>query len=75
MKTLQCFHTHAEYVEDVIAEFNDRWEEFGLTSENDLVSVSVLPVVTPIKVHHPKKGAVDSVFEVVFVFWSTHPKH
>ncbi len=73
MKTLACRNVHAVYVEEAIQEFNNRIDELGIQSEKDVVSVSVLPVVIPVKMHDPEKGSVDARYEVVFVYWTTQP--
>lgn len=68
MKNLRCSNIPAVYVEDAIEEFNGRAGELGIVSEKDLVSVSVLPATSPIKINNK-----NAPYEVVFVFWSTHP--
>lgn len=61
------------YVQDAINEFNSRINETGMISESDLVSVSVLPVTSEVMIHDPEAGSKRAFFEVIFVYWRSHP--
>ena len=53
MKKLSCFDLHGISVDEVVAEFNERHDEFGITKETDIVSISVRPATQPSKIAQP----------------------
>ena len=57
-------------MQDVLDEFNERHQEFGIESEGDIVSVSAMPPTTPgAKQATPTGELVDPKVEVVIVYW------
>jgi hypothetical protein len=67
-ENLKCYQVSGLTVEEILDEFNDRREEFGI-AENDIVSISALPPSLGIKVATPT-GSEDPKVEVVIVYWS-----
>jgi len=68
MRKLKCFQVSGPSVQEVLDEFNERAEEFGV-GEKDIVSVSAMPPTLGIKVA-TSKGTVDPKVEVVIVYWA-----
>lgn len=68
MRKLKCFQVPGLTVKDVLDEFNERAEEFGV-KEADIVSVSALPPTLGTKPPTPTITANPKV-EVVIVYWS-----
>jgi len=67
MRKLKCFQIPGLNVQEVLDEFNERAEEFGV-SESDIVSVGALPPTTGVKIGTPT-GTTDPKVEVVIVYW------
>jgi len=70
MRKLKCFQAIGLAVEDVLDEFNERAEEFGIVSEKDIVSISAMPPTTGAKIATGKGRIADPKVEVVIVFWT-----
>lgn len=68
MRKLKCFQVSGLTVQEVLDEFNERAEEFGVT-ESDLVTVSALPPTLGVKLATPT-GTAEPKVEVVIVYWS-----
>lgn len=68
MRKLKCFQISGLCVQEVLDEFNERIEEFGLT-ERDIVSVSALPPTMGTKLGTPS-GLKEPKVEVVIVYWA-----
>jgi hypothetical protein len=56
-------------VQDVLDEFNERREEFGV-QDADIVSVSALPPTSNIQIAQPDGTTQLPKVEVVIVYWS-----
>ena len=69
MRNLRCVQIPGVSAQDVLDEFNERSEEFGITDEAAIVSVSVLPATTTVTLHTPT-GSVLPRVEVVIVYWA-----
>ena len=71
MRKLMCKQVRGLSVQDVLDEFNERHQEFGIESEGDIVSVSAMPpTTTSVRLATPT-GTVDPKVEVVIVYWET----
>lgn len=68
MRKLKCFQVSGTTVQEVLDEFNERRDEFGV-EDSDIVSVSALPPTTGIKIATPTGTAAPKV-EVVIVYWA-----
>lgn len=68
MRKLKSFQIPGTSVQEVLDEFNERAEEFGV-SERDIVSVSAMPAVSKIKIATPT-GTTEPRVEVVIVYWA-----
>lgn len=68
MRKLKCFQVSGVTVEEVLDEFNERVDEFGIT-ESDVVNVSVMQPTGMKKIHTPN-GNRDALVEVVIVYWA-----
>ena len=68
MRKLKCIQGSGLCVQDVLDEFNERAEEFGLT-ERDVVTVSALPATMGTKLVTPS-GLKEPKVEVVIVYWA-----
>lgn len=69
MRKLRCFQVPGVSAAEVLDEFNERAEEFGVQDENDIVSVSIGPPTTGIEIANPG-GSVRANVEVTIVYWS-----
>lgn len=67
MRKLKCYQSLAMCVEEVVEEFSERMEEFGI-AESDVVSVSAFPPTSSIKIGTPTGTATPRV-EVAIVYW------
>ena len=68
MRKLKCYQIKGLTVQEVLDEFNERSEEFGI-GEHDILSVSAMPPTLGIKPATPK-GTTDPKVEVVIVYWA-----
>jgi hypothetical protein len=68
MRKLKCFQVSGLTVQDVLDEFNERVEEFGV-KESDVVSVSALSPTLGTKLA-TSTGTTNPKVEVVIVYWS-----
>lgn len=68
MRKLKCYQISGLTVQEVLDEFNERSEEFGV-SEDDILSVSAMPPTWGTKLATPK-GITDPKVEVVIVYWA-----
>lgn len=68
MRKLKCFQISGLSVQEVLDEFNERAEEFGV-SEGEIVSVSAMPPTHGTKLSTASGTATPNV-EVVIVYWS-----
>lgn len=57
-------------VEEILDEFNERHEEFGIMKESDIVSVAAMPPVMDTKVVAEGGGVADPKLEVMIIYWS-----
>jgi hypothetical protein len=62
MRKLMCKQLEGPSVQEVLDGFNERHQEFGIESESDIVSVSVMRSVGSL-------ASVISEVEVVIVYW------
>ena len=69
MRKLRCFQISGVSVQELLDEFNERSEEFGVTDEADIVTVSAMPTTHGIPTV-TKDGSVAPKIEVVIVYWS-----
>ena len=70
MKTLKCMHANAHRAQDAVEDFDKRKEEFGLESEEDLVSVAIHPATTDVQIPQPDGPPKQAHYEVSFIFWT-----
>ena len=70
MRKLRCYQVGGMSVQEVLDDFNERAEEFGLSEESDVVSVSALPSSSSTIPIATPKGSVNPRLEVVIVYWS-----
>jgi hypothetical protein len=68
MRKLKCHQIPGLTVQEVLDEFNERAQEFGV-KERDIVTVSALPPTTGIKIA-TSTGSADPKVEVVIVYWA-----
>jgi len=68
MRKLKCYQVSGMFVQEVLDEFNERANEFGV-SEADIVSVNALPPTLGTKISTPQ-GTKDPKVEVVIVYWA-----
>lgn len=68
MRKLRSIETVGLSVQQILSEFNERADEFGVTEEN-LVSVSVTPPSYPIQILDGDKTREARV-QVTIVYWS-----
>jgi len=57
-------------VQEVLDEFNERREEFGIVDDSDIVSVSALPPTAMIPIAQPDGSTKLPKVEVVIAYWS-----
>jgi hypothetical protein len=67
MRKLKCFQISGTIVQEVLDEFNERREEFGIP-DSDIISVSALPPTLGTKLAS-STGTKDPKVEVVIVYW------
>lgn len=70
MRKLRCFEVHGQSVSDVLEEFNERNEEFGI-AEDDVVSVSVLPAKPGHFLIREGAKKIEAMVRVVIVYWAS----
>jgi hypothetical protein len=72
MRKLHTFEAHANTVTEVVEEFNGRADEFGVSDESDVVSVTAYPYSGNIGIHDPKAegGSRKATLIVAIVFWA-----
>ncbi len=63
MRKLKCFQIGGQHVQDVLDEFNERREEFGIP-DSDILSISAMPSTST------GGGTKLPKVEVVIVYWS-----
>ena len=68
MRKLKCKQVSGLTVQEVLDEFNERCQEFGI-SEHDIISVSAMPPTLGTKLATPE-GSADPKVEVVIVYWA-----
>lgn len=68
MRKLKCFQVHGLSVSEVLDEFNERAEEFGV-KERDIISVSTLPP-DPKQVAVVREGETAPKVQVVIAYWA-----
>jgi hypothetical protein len=68
MRKLKCFQISGLTVHEVLDEFNERAEEFGV-NEGDIVTVSAMPPTSGTKIA-TSTGTADPKVEVVIVYWA-----
>lgn len=68
MRKLRSFQVVGRAVQEVLDEFNERADEFGVT-ESDIVSVSAIQPTREVNIHTPE-GKVKPNLEVIIVYWS-----
>lgn len=68
VRKLKCFQISGLSVQEVLDEFNETAEEFGV-SEGEIVSVSAMPPTLGTKLSTASGTATPKV-EVVIVYWS-----
>ena len=71
MRKLRCFQIGGLSVQEVLDEFNERREEFGIP-DGDIVSVSALPPTAAISIAQPEGSKKLPKVEVVIVYWSVN---
>lgn len=69
MRKLRCFQVGGLSVQEVLDEFNERREEFGVP-DSDIVSVSALPPTANIPIAQPGGGTKLPKVEVMIVYWA-----
>lgn len=69
MRKLTCVDTAGTHSTQIMADFNERREEFGITSEDQIVSVSFFPLAKPIPIHNPGGKDAEATLGAVFVYW------
>ena len=69
MRKLSCFDLHGVTVDEVVAEFNERHAEFGITEETDILSMSVRPATQPSKIAQPDGSLKESKVVVTIFYW------
>ncbi len=69
MRKLKCFQIGGQCVQDVLDEFNERREEFGIT-DSDILSISAMPSTSTIPQAQPDGSTKLPRVEVVIVYWS-----
>ncbi len=70
MRKLELLETTGDSLPEIVEDFNERRSEFGITSEDQIVSVSVLQLTTPIPIHDPKHKGRQATLQVVFAYWA-----
>ncbi|KTB54967.1 hypothetical protein AO067_20320 [Pseudomonas viridiflava ICMP 13104] len=68
MRKLRCYEVTGLSVSEILSEFNERADEFGVTEEN-LVSVSAMAPSRPIKILDGGK-TTEARVQVTIVYWS-----
>jgi len=68
MRKLKSFQVSGLVVQEVLDEFNERAEEFGV-KQADIVSVSAMSPTLGTKLATPA-GTADPKVEVVIVYWA-----
>jgi hypothetical protein len=69
MRKLRCYQIPGTSVQEVLDEFNERLQEFGV-SEDDILSVNAMPATQAARIHDPNVGEKNATLEVVIVYWS-----
>lgn len=68
MRNLRCYEVTGLSVTEILSEFNERADEFGVTEEN-LVSVSAMAPTRPMKILDG--GEIkEARVQVAIVYWS-----
>lgn len=68
MRKLKSLHAQGASVQDVLNEFNERAEEFGIT-EKDVVSVNITPDASKGYIKTGEKLSLSKV-DVTIVYWA-----
>lgn len=68
MRKLQCKQVSGVWVQEVLDEFNDRRQEFGI-ADSDILSVSVIPATSETPIMRPDGTKGKPLVEVVIVYW------
>ena len=70
MRNIRWKAVHAIYEEDVLLEFNERRDEFGINDESDIISISVQPAGenAPLVTHDGESRKPN--YRVTIFYWS-----
>ena len=69
MRKIQSLDIPGVTVDDVLNEFNERHNEFGITKKSDVISINIRPATKPSKIAQPDGGTKDSQVIVTFFYW------
>lgn len=69
MRVLKCREAHGISVDELLGEFNERREEFGITDESQIVSVTTRTPKISLPVSLGRE-TVESQVVLTVVFWS-----
>jgi hypothetical protein len=69
MRKIGYFDLHGVTVEEIVDEFNERRNEFGITEETDIISMSVRPAIEPNKLPQPDRSFKESKVVVTIFYW------
>lgn len=69
MREVDCRVIHGIHPQDAIEEFNERVEELGI-EEDDIISMTVVPAWSTVKMHNPKGAAQAPNIALVILYWA-----
>ena len=70
MRNIRSIESNGVSVGEVLQEFNERADEFGLTDESQIISVQSGPPTSTVKIHQPKGPAAEPKVLVTIFYWS-----
>ena len=69
IRKLAAVETSGAYLTEIMQDLNNRMEEAGITSEDQIVSASVLPLSQPVPIHDTKYADKKATLQVAIVYW------
>lgn len=69
MRKIGFFDIHGVTLEEIVDEFNERRNEFGITEEVDIISMSIRPAADPHKIAQPDGSLKESKVVVTIFYW------
>jgi hypothetical protein len=68
MRKIACRVCNGVHPDDAVEEFNERAEELGI-EEDDIISMTVVPAWSTVKMHNPKGPAQTPNVALVILYW------